>query len=143
MKENVNDYSKKLRELLVEEINEVIDPSTGLLKEEGSEFVDCPLCGSKKFCEFWVKDGFTYVRCQDCQFVYLNPRLNESATLELYNGAWTNFYNQRKFFQPNVLDKKINCISNKRGKLLEIGCTTGFFYKQQGMNLVSMYLVSN
>jgi SAM-dependent methyltransferase len=134
MKENVNDFSKKLRELLVEEINKVIDPSTGLLKEEVSEFVDCPLCGSKKFHKFWVKDGFTYVRCQDCQFVYLNPKLNESATLEFYNGAWTNLYNQRKFFQPNPLDKKINYrnlmeISHiiRGGELLEIGCADGYF----------------
>jgi len=135
MKENVNDFSTKLRELLVEEINKVIDPSTGLLKEEVSEFVDCPLCGSKKFHKFWVKDGFTYVRCQDCQFVYLNPRLNESATLGFYNGAWTNLYNQRKFFQSNDLNQKINYrnlmeisrISNKRKRLLEIGCATGYF----------------
>lgn len=63
MKENVNDFSKKLRELLVEEINKVIDHSTGLLKEEVSEVADCPLCNSKKFRRLWVKDGFTYVRC--------------------------------------------------------------------------------
>lgn len=137
MKKNVNDFSKKLRELMVEEINRIVDPSTGLLKREVSKIDNCPLCNSKKFHKFWIKDGFTYVKCNNCQFVYLNPRLNESATLEFYNGAWTNLYNQNKFFcqtKSNDLDKKINYrnlieISRmiKNGKLLEIGCATGYF----------------
>ena len=137
MKENTNDRSNKLRELLVEEINKVVDTSTGLLKEEVSEFVDCPLCGSKEFRKFWSKDGFTYVKCQDCEFVYLNPRLNESATRAFGNGAWTNCYNKNAFYPSNDstdLKSKLNYRNLmeiarivKRGNLLEIGCATGYF----------------
>jgi len=133
MQGNANDHSKKLRKLLVDEYNKVIDISTGLLKEEVSEFTDCPLCASKKFRKLFTKDGFIYVRCQNCKFVYLNPRLNESATLEFQNGAWVDYYNRLKFFPSSDLDNKINYKNlleitriTKSGKLLEIGCGTGY-----------------
>ena len=134
MRQNVNDHSRKLHDLLVAEYAKVVDTSTGLLKEEMSEFTDCPLCASKEFRNLWIKDGFTYVKCQNCEFVYLNPRLNEDVTLEFYNGAWTNCYNQTKFFSSNDSDDRINFrnlveISRivRSGKLLEVGCATGYF----------------
>lgn len=133
MPENVNDHSKKLRKLLLDEYNKVIDTNTGLLKEEVSEFTDCPLCASRKFRNLWIKDGFTYVKCQNCKFVYLNPRLNEGATVEFYLGAWVDCYNRTKFFSSNDLDNKTNYRNlleiariMKSGKLLEIGCGTGY-----------------
>ena len=38
------------------------------------ETVACPYCGSAKHRDWAVELGFTTVRCQDCRFLYCNPR---------------------------------------------------------------------
>ena len=122
------------QELLVQEYNKIIDHYTGLLKKDVSEYIGCPLCNSKTYKKFWVKDGFQYVKCQKCEFVYVNPRLNKKSLFEFYNGPWVKVYNSKKFYSENEVVEKNN-IRNlmeiksiiKNGKLLEIGCGDGHF----------------
>lgn len=122
------------QDLLIQEYNKIVDHNTSLLKKDVSEYINCPLCSSKNFKKFWVKDGFQYVKCQNCEFVYLNPRLDKQSLFEFYNGPWVKVYNSRKFYNKNeMVEKKnikdlmeINSII-KNGKLLEIGCGDGHF----------------
>jgi SAM-dependent methyltransferase len=44
----------------------------------------CPVCGSQSCRLDRIVERYRLVRCDDCEFVYLNPRLDESALLESY-----------------------------------------------------------
>jgi 2-polyprenyl-3-methyl-5-hydroxy-6-metoxy-1,4-benzoquinol methylase/Zn ribbon nucleic-acid-binding protein len=130
----MNKNSITPQELLIQEYNKIVDHNTGLLKKDVSEYVDCPLCNSKNYKKFWVKDGFHYIKCQECEFVYLNPRLNKKSLFEFYNGPWVKVYNSRKFYSKNEVVEKNNNRNLmeiksiiKNGKLLEIGCGDGHF----------------
>lgn len=44
------------------------------------EYLDeCPVCGWRPSLLFARKDGLAYVRCQECDLVYANPRPSEEA----------------------------------------------------------------
>lgn len=128
--------TKSLNELLFEEHAKVMDSATGLLKPEVRETVTCPVCGADDSTVFWVKDGFVHVKCSHCQFIYVNPRLNEQALAGFYTGTWTRRYNCTKFSQTNLnkpddRENRRNLLEIarivKEGRLLEIGCGTGYF----------------
>jgi len=43
------------------------------------ELVDCPICRSTVHSHWASESGFTAVRCEQCRFVYLNPRPTEDV----------------------------------------------------------------
>lgn len=51
------------------------------------EVAGCPVCGSQSHRLYRIVEGYRLVRCDDCKFVYLNPRLDESALLERYGSG--------------------------------------------------------
>jgi len=106
------------------------------------QHVKCVLCNSDDFDELFVgKYGISVVKCRKCGMTYANPILRQSNTL--YNKEYflgedeeigcTNYISDR-------IGKNINWARHseyrrlkrvlkykKRGKLLELGCATGFF----------------
>ena len=122
------------------ELNRLLDPATGKVKAELLEQVNCPVCEANTFDHLFVKQGFDFVRCKNCNLVYVNPRLLENATLAYYgdsadqqsmadwmkvlaspvNQAW-----QTPYFQEavDILAKLIPA----KGRILDIGCSIGLF----------------
>jgi SAM-dependent methyltransferase len=43
------------------------------------EHCDCPYCKSNNFAPWAVEKGFVTVRCNECRFLYLNPRPNNAT----------------------------------------------------------------
>jgi Methyltransferase domain len=41
-----------------------------------TEYCNCPYCKKDSYSPWAVENGFTTVRCNQCQFLYLNPRPN-------------------------------------------------------------------
>ena len=46
--------------------------------------VFCNLCRNDSASQLWVKDGFQYVRCENCGLVYVNPQLIPSEIQRIY-----------------------------------------------------------
>lgn len=114
------------------------------------DYTDCPLCGSYKRLElgsssirsFWdnriiVPDNITnIVKCKNCDFIYANPRTNETWFLDFPNEY--GYKMQLKF--EHWHRKILNVVKEKTksgGNLLDIGCAGGRFVelaKSHGFN---------
>jgi len=114
------------------------DPVTGKIKTELTENIPCPLCGHKDEEELFKKEGFRFVRCNNCNMVYVNPRLNEKGRAYLYNkGRYVDMYNNlysrsAKYRQERFYKERMDFIESyfpKKGKLLDIGAARGDFVR--------------
>jgi 2-polyprenyl-3-methyl-5-hydroxy-6-metoxy-1,4-benzoquinol methylase len=127
---------------LREEHQKIFDYDNQNLKQEFAEYVNCPVCESSNSKLWFEKDFFKHVRCNDCSMVYLNPRMNDAATISFYNGSVNAIYNETKFDEESCstqLDDEINlgnlhllqeARKDKKGNLLEIGSAKGFFLQK-------------
>jgi 2-polyprenyl-3-methyl-5-hydroxy-6-metoxy-1,4-benzoquinol methylase len=127
---------------LREEHKKLFDYENKNLKREFAEYVNCPTCESSDSTLWFDKDFFKHVRCNDCSMVYLNPRMNDAATISFYNGSVNSIYNETKFDEESCsteLDDEINLgnlrlLQNfrkeQKGTLLEIGSAKGFFLQK-------------
>ena len=110
---------------------------TGILRPELVEEVPCLLCGSDEPQRLFEKEGFTFVQCGACDFVYVNPQLREDAVRDFYEDAdhstlierlvaSSNDYRKERFGKER-LDIVESFAKQVPGRLLDVGCTTGFF----------------
>jgi 2-polyprenyl-3-methyl-5-hydroxy-6-metoxy-1,4-benzoquinol methylase len=124
------------------ELDELIDPATGLVSERFARKVPCPLCDSAPVAhvELFVKRGFPIVRCTDCELVFANPQVDESLVLDEYragaeraNDLWVDVLlserqlelDREKFAE--ILDE----LEPYRGagRLLDVGTSIGLFLR--------------
>lgn len=105
----------------------------------------CPICKSNGFTDFLTcedytasKENFTLVSCNNCSFIFTNPRPGQSEIGKYYQvenyishtGTQTGLVNKlyhiaRRF----TLKQKLRLVNklNTKGNLLDIGCGTGNF----------------
>jgi SAM-dependent methyltransferase len=110
------------------------------------ERVVCPFCNSEKaslFERFGYQHRYQYVQCQDCCLVYQNPR--PVYNQDFFETAYEVYSSSNSFQKPEsaalteqgkIVYKEysfniseIESFVGKTGRLLEIGCNTGFFCK--------------
>ncbi|MBL7136658.1 MAG: class I SAM-dependent methyltransferase [Candidatus Marinimicrobia bacterium] len=113
------------------------------------EKIDCPICRSSDYTHFIStfdrfdpkkELNFEIVKCQRCEFVYLNPRPGEEEIGKYYKsdsydpfistGKSKNFRDKIYLLIRNInLQLKVAKINKltKPGCLLDIGCATGEF----------------
>lgn len=98
------------------------------------EEVKCYNCSSKEISSSFIVSRFRHLRCKNCGMVYVNPRLKEAITHDLYNEKpYTEFYKIKLIpsvdYRRNVLGvNKYNQITKyfrRPGKVLDIGCGLG------------------
>lgn len=108
------------------------------------ELIDCPLCGSKNYNTVFVSQDFRYnsspdlefkiVKCEICNFKFLNPRPDEKNIRLFYKTgfhrpgssfAYTIIRSFSELFQYEII-RKIKAYK-KEGKVLDIGCGNGYF----------------
>ena len=103
------------------------------------EFVDCLLCGKRDFKRFYPSLPFV-VRCS-CGLVFANPRLTKDAAADFYSKSYFENHTSHEMGYDNyVSDKELvektfrrrlaeieNKWIKKPGKVLDVGCATGFF----------------
>ena len=129
---------------LMSEQQRRLDNDVARLLKRRSEFVDipCPACDSNKTKPAWAKYELSYVRCVECQTVYINPRPPPSVLEDYYRNSenyayWNEFIfpasekaRREKLFAPRAerlveLSKRHGVA--KGGTLLEIGAGFGTF----------------
>ena len=113
------------------------------------ETVNCYLCGKDECTEFLIgeddltgKDGkFLYVKCNGCDLVYQNPRLNLGAIKEFYDSEYIAHRKKKDWgvltplyeWAMNKLDRdKERLVKkyfpvNRSTRLLDVGCAVGTF----------------
>lgn len=109
-----------------------------------TEEVCCNYCGSKNYEKKYVVDGFNYVQCNKCRFIYVNPRLTADEINNLYNedyfvgNGFDKSVEYKKEFELqseriNLSDWDLSSIRfflgdyQDRLNLLDIGCGMGLF----------------
>jgi len=83
-----------------------------------------------------IKDYFNIVRCKNCGLIYVNPRPAAEELINFYSSksdrdkSYQKINGDRKNIEK--LKNRLNIIekfSENRGKILDIGCSTGLFLK--------------
>ncbi len=122
-------------ELLEREMEVLLDPHTGRMREELGERAPCAVCGSSQAEHLFDKEGLTFVTCIECGLVFMNPRPTAEALERLYqfesaaNDAWVDVLlsDAEEAFQTRDFSHLLSQIATVRGvgKLLDVGCSIG------------------
>jgi 2-polyprenyl-3-methyl-5-hydroxy-6-metoxy-1,4-benzoquinol methylase len=113
---------------------QLLDPSTGLLREELSISRLCPVCGKGESKLIFVKEGFRHLKCSDCGMVYVNPALKEERLHSFYQDEDSYTRVLLNDLQMRMDRKKFNYGLDlveeyipRKGRLLDVGCGPGTF----------------
>lgn len=101
--------------------------------------IPCNLCGSDDRQPYCPENGLGLVQCQNCGFVYVSPRPDAQELYALYGETYfhnadsgvvgyTNYIHD----EPNIrrtAQRRMKQLEQyiQPGKLLDVGCATGFF----------------
>lgn len=114
---------------------------------ENKHINKCFVCKNIKYTNKFKKQNFDYFECKTCKTIYVYPKINKNIVKKVYNKDY--FSTPQYYFDYlaeekniRVLAKKIllqlQKLGKKNGKILEIGCATGFFLseaKKQGFSV--------
>lgn len=94
---------------------------------------NCPTCASSKFFNIFKKRGGTYVKCLNCDMIYLNPVFKDKELSKYYanlHDAQSKITLNESFFYKLIYTKGLDAIERFKNKgkfLMDIGCSSGFF----------------
>jgi 2-polyprenyl-3-methyl-5-hydroxy-6-metoxy-1,4-benzoquinol methylase len=124
------------------ELDELLDPATGMVSERFARPIPCPLCDAapRSHVRLFVKRGFPIVRCTVCELVFANPQVDESLVLDEYragaeraNDLWVDVLTSER--QLELDREKFTEILDELepyrggGKLLDVGTSIGLFLR--------------
>jgi 2-polyprenyl-3-methyl-5-hydroxy-6-metoxy-1,4-benzoquinol methylase len=109
--------------------------SKGNIKKKFLEKRKCPLCYKENYKFLFFKSGGKYVRCLKCNLVFLNPSFKDKYLEKYYKNMHTmqahtvkkesDFYNMIYNFGLTAINKFSS--NKKEKKILDIGCSSGYF----------------
>jgi SAM-dependent methyltransferase len=102
---------------------------------------NCPICGSENLSccsqKESIKNNITYMRCQGCTFVFMNPQITMDSLKAVFSSSsyWkgtTNYADYSLLRRMNLMTarKRAQYLSGflpDRAHILEVGCATGQF----------------
>jgi len=103
----------------------------------------CPWCFSEKY-EKWGEEnvrGFESVICADCNLIFIKNRLSKIGLDKFYSNYLTDVHqvdkklNVQRGKMYNLEFNLVNQFSNKYSKVLDVGCSGGYFldiFKENG-----------
>jgi 2-polyprenyl-3-methyl-5-hydroxy-6-metoxy-1,4-benzoquinol methylase len=122
------------------ELEELIDPATGMLSARFSRTIPCPLCDGGTHTTLFVKHGYPIVRCHDCGLVFANPQVDESLVLAEYradsaraNDLWVDVLLSERQLELDraKFEEILDELEPYRGegRLLDVGTSIGLFLR--------------
>jgi len=94
----------------------------------------CCYCGTtmKDHKLLWEKDGFRYVKCTNCDLIFVNPRLEKNEIVTIYKKG----FESKKSVKEHVPDRSTYApilewmrMYRATNKILDVGCFTGDFMR--------------
>lgn len=132
VKEIHNDTRVNMWDESIENHRAFMDKDTGIFKDEFTEKRDCPVCKKDMSNKLFSKEGGQYVKCLDCNMIYLNPVFTDEALTQYYRDNKVeqglvvaddmSFY--AKLYKQGLALAQDNTVT---GNILDIGCSTGIF----------------
>lgn len=120
------------------ELDQLLDPGTGLVSERFARPIDCPLCRGGRHTLLFVKRGYPIVRCDSCALVFANPQVDEQLVVAEYravgesaNDLWVDVLTSRRQLELDrakfgeILDELEPFRGS--GRLLDVGTSIGLF----------------
>ena len=100
----------------------------------------CPACNSKKKTTVCKKDNLKIVKCKKCDLIFVSPVFDYNHYISLYKkkqyqnivkklGESSHNYRRKRFGAERVQILK-KFLPKKKNKVLEVGCSTGFFLEE-------------
>lgn len=109
---------------------------------EVKEKVNCALCNCSQHQTLFNIHKFKWVKCFNCQMVYVEPQLTNSSISQIYKILYSNKSKSlKKSTQPQhfrILNKLQNPLS-PNNKLLDVGCFKGDFLNVAKNNKWKVY----
>lgn len=112
--------------------NSFINNASGLIDDKYLENRACPVCGANQSREIFKKSGGTYVVCEKCSMVFINPVFKDQELVKYYqfnnsnqalaHGSEVDFY--RRIYTAGL---ELIAKYKSSGSLLDIGCSSGLF----------------
>ena len=112
--------------------NKFLDKQKKKYKSKFLEIRKCPVCSSSKNRKIFDKEGSSFVVCNNCKMVYLNPVFKDKYLFDYYSKSpdvQANAHEKEKKFYKSIYGSGLEIINKrkKKGKLLDLGCSGGFF----------------
>ena len=124
---------KKLWDASMANYTKYINKKTKLIDKKFTEKRSCPTCGDKKNNFLFFKNGGTYVECQKCEMIFINPVFKDKYLEEYYRNSHSvrneislseiDFFN---FTYGKGLKLALKSFK-KPGNILDVGCSGGMF----------------
>jgi SAM-dependent methyltransferase len=120
------------------ELEQLLDPRTGMLSERFSKTIDCPSCSGSTHTVLFIKRGYPIVRCDSCSLVFANPQVDESVVLDEYREGGSNDLWVDVLTSPRQLEmdrEKFGDILDELepyrgdGTILDVGTSIGLFLR--------------
>ena len=104
--------------------------------------INCPACSGEKFTKAFKKNLFTYVLCNQCGTLFVNPRPRYEALNQFYAKSPSTKYWVKYFFKPvmearrdKIFKPRAEYISQKfpefkKGRIGDIGAGFGLFLEE-------------
>jgi len=95
---------------------------------------NCPTCGKAPTRPLFTKNNGQYCHCPSCNHIYLANPLKQVRLIEFYAGYPTSsldWHQNENDFYGRIYNKGLDLIGgpSSHGKLLDIGCSSGYFLK--------------
>jgi 2-polyprenyl-3-methyl-5-hydroxy-6-metoxy-1,4-benzoquinol methylase/ribosomal protein S27E len=135
-------------ELVAEDVREIFTDRSIFTQ------IDCPACGGKNYQSQFDKTGFTYVLCQDCGTLFVNPRPPYELLMDFYTRSpstsfWVNEFfkpvaevRREKIFKPRAEYIQETYPQMSDGLIGDIGAGFGLFLEELGKLWPSARLVA-
>jgi 2-polyprenyl-3-methyl-5-hydroxy-6-metoxy-1,4-benzoquinol methylase len=104
--------------------------------------VDCPACGSRDPLHQFVKFGFNYVQCRECETLFVNPRPAYQDLMKMYVDSPSTRFWVKDFFLPTaevrrekIFKPRAQFIADRfpdleSGRTADIGAGFGIFMEE-------------
>lgn len=82
--------------------------------------IDCPACAAKKYHALFDKNGFSFVVCEDCATVFINPRPTREMLVDFYENSESVKHWNDKIYPTSEDVRRSQIFSPRANRVIEL-----------------------